>query len=196
LPRGGSRVAGDPDVVAELRQAIARHLDQPAIGAKVAREREALAVEVRLAAARGDEAQLGPVEHGEPGRVPSDARVALGEPQRHRAARRELAFAAADGERVDLQPVALQGRAQRAVPEEHAVGRQLERQRFAAQFAAQQRLAERAARLQLGAQLAFQPAVLQQRSRKQAHVGERRCVLRAPAASSRRWRSLRHRRPG
>src|SRR5207248_7536812 len=56
LARRGPLAADDAHVVAELRQALARQLDPPAVGSQIAAERELLAIEMRLAAAGSDQA--------------------------------------------------------------------------------------------------------------------------------------------
>jgi len=66
----------------------------PAVGAQLARQRDALAVVARLALARNGEAAVGPLQSGELLRAPGELRSAV-EAERQRTARGEAALAAA-----------------------------------------------------------------------------------------------------
>src|SRR5207249_10938513 len=117
------------DILAELRDALALELEVAALGAQLAREREALAVEARFALAGSDQAHVGPLEHAEVLRLPGELGVAVGKAQRPRAGGVELAVARLDAEALHLQPVSRELRAQLAVLEIDAVARVFEGKR-------------------------------------------------------------------
>src|SRR5204863_22580 len=138
-------LADDDDVVGELGQAVLLELEIAAVGAQLARERDAFLLQARLAASRNHQAQVRALEEAELLGAPREPRPALLEAKRQHAARGEAALAALDGKLGDAQRVALEHGAQLPVLEEHAIGRQVERDRVAAQRAGEARLAERAA---------------------------------------------------
>src|SRR5260370_4703605 len=135
LLRDGARLPRDDDVVAELRNAVALDLEVAAVGAQLAREREALAVEAGFAFAGGHQAQVRPLEQPEVACLPGELGVALGEAQGQRSGGGEASLARLDAEAFDAQRVALDARAQLAVLEIHAEWRGIESERIAAQRA-------------------------------------------------------------
>ena len=130
--------------------------------------------------------------------LPGKARAALREAQRQRAGRGELAVPALDGELLHPQDVLLERRAQLAALQIDAEGWLFEADRFAAQRSGEDRLAERAANLQIGGEAAFDALLGQQGLRRgaQIHVahlrgkGKRRARGDAEARSARLRRDV------
>src|SRR5262249_48024156 len=149
LARAGGLLADDHDVLAELRHASLVELEVAAVRAQRSAERQAFLDNLRLAAAGRHQPHIGPLQQREFFGAPGQARAALGEAQRQGAARGELAFAALDGELLHAQDVLFEHSAQLAALQVHAQGRRLEPDRLPAQRARHNRLAERAAALQV-----------------------------------------------